>query len=112
LRHDGAVHYCVSTATLVSPRTTPVESLNWTKMRLSAASKGMAPLAVPKMEKVGVALVAMVVVTLAAGLAKHCPVCGFVSHRVGASGRVAAPVLAVAVIDDAAPRLTVATDDA
>jgi len=40
--------YCVSTATLVAPRTAPEESTNCTKMRLLTGSNGIAPLAVPK----------------------------------------------------------------
>src|ERR1700758_4620059 len=58
---DGASHYCVSTATLVSPRTAPVLSVNCTKMRLLAGSNATVPLADTKMPKGGVALPAIVV---------------------------------------------------
>ena len=70
--------YCVWTATLVEPRTTPLTSPNCTKMRFVAGRNGMLPLAVPKMPKVGVALAAIVVETLAAGVARHAPEDGFV----------------------------------
>lgn len=67
--------YCVSTATLVSPRI--VLSVNVTKMRLLAGSKGIVPLAFTKMPKVGVALLASVVVTVAEGVCKQTPASGW-----------------------------------
>jgi hypothetical protein len=72
-------HHCVSTATLVEPRTMPFASpnctkmrlvcgrmpppLNWTKMRLFAGSNDTPPLAVAKTAKVGVALALIDVLT-------------------------------------------------
>jgi hypothetical protein len=69
-------NYCVLTATLEDPRIAPPASLNCTKIRLCAGSNGMPPFAAANMEKVGVAFVLIMVVTLEAGVAKHCPVPG------------------------------------
>ena len=102
-------HHCVSTATLVEPRTTSFASLNSTKMRLVCGTNGTLPLAVAKMAKVGVALALMVVVTLEPIDEMHWPLIGFVWQRLMARGKVAAPVVAVAVIEALAPTLTVAT---
>src|SRR5271155_4414900 len=52
--------YCVSTATLVEPRTTAFASLNSTKMRLVWGRNGTWPVAVAKIPKVGVALALIV----------------------------------------------------
>jgi hypothetical protein len=104
--------YCVWTATLVEPRTTAFASLNSTKMRLVAGEKGTTPLAVAKIAKVGVALALIVVVTLDAGDARHCPEVGLVWQRLIANGSVADPVFAVAVIAALSPTLTVATANA
>ena len=68
----------VWTATPAAPRTTPLASLNCTKMRLVAGRKAMAPRAVPKIPKVGVAFALIVVDTEAAGGPKHWPEVGFV----------------------------------
>ena len=54
-------------------------------------------------------IAAIAVVTLAAGGARHWPVGGLVWHSVSASGRLAEPVFAVAVIVEPAPTLSVAT---
>ena len=56
--------YCVSTATLVEPRTVPDASLNATKMRLVCGTIGTLPPAVAQMANVGVALTLIVVVTV------------------------------------------------
>src|SRR5258708_5988772 len=76
----------------------PPASLKCTKMRLVSGRNGTAPPAVAKMPKVGVALAPIIVETLDEGVARHAPVAGLVWQIVMASGRVAAPVLAVAVI--------------
>ncbi len=91
------------------PRTTAEESENWTKTLEVAGAKGMAPLAVAKIANVGVELVLIVVVTLAAGAARHTDVDGFVWQIVKVKGSVVEPVFAVAVIDAPDPMLTVAT---
>lgn len=101
--------YCVSTATLVSPRTALVLSVNVTKMRLLAGLSATAALADTKMPKVGVALELIVVVTVAEGVCRHWPVCGLVWHKVMVTGRLAAPVLVATVIVSPEPRLSVAT---
>ena len=56
--------HCVLIATLVEPRMTPDGSANWTKTRLFAGSNGTVPEPLTKIPKVGVALAAIVVVTL------------------------------------------------
>jgi hypothetical protein len=101
--------YCVSTATLVEPRTISFGSLNSTKMRLAAGRNDTPPLAVAKIAKVGVALALIVIDALDAGAASHCPLVGSVWQRLIASGRLTDPVFAVAVIAALAPTLTVAT---
>jgi hypothetical protein len=78
-------------------------------MRLVAGRNGTPPLAVAKIPKVGVVLAAIVVETLAAGVARHPPVDGLVWQRESDSGSAAEPVFAVAVIWALAPTLTVAT---
>ena len=70
--------YCVVTATLVLPRTAPVLSVKVTKMRLFAGSNATALLAFTKSPKVGVALLPIVVVTLAEGVCMQAPVLGLV----------------------------------
>ena len=65
--------------------------------------------AVAKMPKVGVALALIVVVTLGAIDEMHCPLVGSVWQRLTVSGKVTAPVVAVAVMEALAPTLTVAT---
>jgi hypothetical protein len=102
-------HHCVSTATLVEPRTMPDASLNSTKMRLVCGTNGTLPLAVAK---IGVALALIVVVTVEPIDEMHWPLIGLVWQRLMASGKVAAPVFAVAVIEALAPTLTVATANA
>src|ERR1700730_2181042 len=101
--------HCVCTATLVEPRTTPPASLNSTKMRLVWGTNGTLPLAVAKMAKVGVALALIVVVTLDPIDEMHWPLIGLVWQRLMASGKVAAPVVAVAVIEALAPTFNGAT---
>src|SRR5580692_2595185 len=51
----------------------------------------------------------MSVVTLVAGVARQAPLVGSVWHSVRVTGRLAVPVLALAVIVASAPTLTVAT---
>ena len=51
----GSGCYCVLTATLVVPRTLPPESLKRTKIRVVPGENAIAPAAVAKIEKVGVA---------------------------------------------------------
>ena len=53
-------------------------SLNRTKMRFTAGSNGIWSVPLTKIPKVGVALAAMVVVTLLVGGARHTLVTGFV----------------------------------
>jgi hypothetical protein len=67
MRRGLSLSYCVSTATLVSPRTVLVLSLNVTKMRLLVGSNGTELLAETKIPKVGVALELIVVATVGAG---------------------------------------------
>jgi hypothetical protein len=78
-------------------------------MRLVCGTNGTLPLAVAKMAKVGVALALIVVVTVEPIEEMHWPLIGLVWQRLMASGNVAAPVVAVAVIEALAPTLTVAT---
>jgi hypothetical protein len=78
--------YCVVTATLVDPRTIPVESENCTDMRLSAGAKGTASFAVAKIPKVGVFPFLTVVVTLVVGVPRHWPEIGSVWHSVKVKG--------------------------
>jgi hypothetical protein len=56
--------HCVRTATPVDPRVTAPESLNRTKIRFAAGSKGTLPLPCTKIPKVGIALALIVVVTV------------------------------------------------
>src|SRR5271154_6890923 len=86
--------YCVRTATEVSPRTEPVESVNATKMRFTAGLKVTLPFPATKIPKVGVALALIVVDALAAAVARQAPVCGLVWHSVRVTGNTADPVLA------------------
>ncbi len=106
---SSSPNYCVWTATLVEPRTVPDASLNATKMRLVCGTNGTLPLAVAKIAKVGVALALIVVVTVEPIDEMHWPLIGLVWQRLIESGKVAAPVGAVAVIEALAPTLTVAT---
>ncbi len=78
-------------------------------MRLLAGSNGTPPRAVAKIPKVGVALVLIVVLTRELRDEVHRPLVGSVWQRLIASGKVAEPVFAVAVIDAPAPTFTVAT---
>lgn len=78
-------------------------------MRFVFGTNGTPSLAVAKMPKVGVALALIVVVTLEAIDEMHCPLVGSVWQRLTVSGRVTAPVVAVAVMEALAPTLTVAT---
>src|SRR5271170_6553088 len=78
-------------------------------MRLVAGKNGTPPLAVAKIATVGVALALIVKVALGPTAEMHWPLVGLVWQRLMASGSVAAPVLAVAVIEAPAPTLTVAT---
>src|SRR5579864_342207 len=104
--------HCERTATEVSPRTLPFESANWTKTRLLAGSNGTVPLPVTNIPKVGVWPVLIVVVALEEGVERHMPLVGLVWHTAKLTGRLAEPVLAVAVITPEAPTLTVATANA
>src|SRR5271163_3616110 len=61
------------------------------------------------MPKVGVALAAIDVLTLAAGAARQAPLVGLVWQTESVTGSIAEPVFAAAVIVAAMPRLTVAT---
>jgi hypothetical protein len=97
--------YCVSTATLVEPRTVPPPSLNSTKMRLLAGSNGTLPVAFAKIATVGVALALIVKVTLGPTAELHWPDCGSVWHRLMLSGSDCDPVFAVAVIWALAPNV-------
>lgn len=72
-------------------------------MRLSAVSNGTVPLAVAKNGGGGVALALIVSVSLGPSGEMHCPLVGSVWQRLMASGDVAAPVVAVAVIEALAP---------
>ena len=81
-------------------------------MRLFAGSNEIAPLAVAKMLKVGVALALIVVVTVAAGVARHWPFAGLLWQIVSLRGSVAEPVLADPVIAPLAPTLTDAVANA
>ncbi len=74
----GRLAYCVRTATLVAPRVTPAESLNRTKTRFVAGSKGTVPVAMRKIANVGVLLVSICTVTLPLGAERQIPVEGFV----------------------------------
>src|ERR1700730_17929452 len=74
-------HHCVSTATLVEPRTMPFASPNCTKMRLVCGRNGTWPLAVAKIAKVGVALALIVVVTVELIDEMHWPLIGLVWQR-------------------------------
>jgi hypothetical protein len=78
-------------------------------MRLVCGTNGTLPLAVAKIAKVGVALALIVVVTLEPIDEMHWPLVGSVWQRLIASGKLAAPVLVVAVIAALAPTFTVAT---
>jgi hypothetical protein len=78
-------------------------------MRFVFGTNGTPSLAVAKMPKVGVALALNVVVTLEAIDEMHCPLVGSVWQRLTVSGKVTAPVVAVAVMEALAPTLTVAT---
>src|SRR5277367_5520836 len=88
---------------------TPLESAKLTMIRLVCGNVEIVPLAVAKIAKVGVSPELIVVVALAAGAARHWPVCGLVWQRARASGSVAVPVFAVAVMVLPAPMLSVAT---
>jgi hypothetical protein len=84
-------------------------SVKVTKTRLTPGESGTAALPIAKMPKVGVALAAIVVVTLAAGVARHAPVVELVWQTSNVTGRFAVPLLALAVIYAELPRLTAAT---
>ena len=55
---------------------TPGASVKKTKTRLTAGLKGTAPVALTKTAKVGVALLAMSVVTVGVGVPRHAPAAG------------------------------------
>src|ERR1700733_14516499 len=78
-------------------------------MRLTPGMSATAALPATKMPKVGVALGWMSVVTLGAGAARQAPLVGSVWQMSSVTGRLAAPVLAAAVIVASMPRFTVAT---
>ena len=78
-------------------------------MRLVCGTNGTLPLAVAKMAKVGVPLAPIVVLMVEPIDEMHWPLIGLVWQRLMASGKVAAPVVAVAMIEALAPTLTVAT---
>jgi hypothetical protein len=73
-------HY-VRTATLVEPRVTFPPSLNRTKIRFVAGSKGTVPLPCTKTANVGVAFELIVVVTVTAEEVKQAPVARASSSR-------------------------------
>ena len=77
-KSPGSAGYFVSTATLVEPRVTPPASLKRTKIRLFAGAKAMTPLPVANIEKVGVALGAMLADAVDAAGERHAPVSGLV----------------------------------
>lgn len=82
-------YYRLRTATEVSPRKTPLVSVNWTKTRLTPGESATVALPVTKMPKVGVALAAIVVVTVDAGVARQAPVVGLVWHSLRLTGKLA-----------------------
>jgi hypothetical protein len=84
--------------TEVSPRNKPLASVKVTRARLTLGRSATAALPVTKMPKVGVALAAIVVVTVPAGVARHAPLVGSVWHSAKLTGKLAVPVLALAVI--------------
>jgi hypothetical protein len=78
--------------------------------RLMPGISGTAvPLPETKMPKVGVKLAPIVVVTEGPVALMHMPLIGSVWHTARPIGRLAIPVLALAMIVDAAPTLSVAT---
>jgi hypothetical protein len=103
--------HCVLTATLVEPRVTPFPSVRRTKMRDVPGANGIAPLAVAKIANVGVAFAAIVTVALGPGVIglMHTLVVGLVWQIESATGKVAELESAVAVMEAAAPKFTVAT---
>ena len=78
IQSASALSYCVLTATLVEPRVTLPLSLNNTKIRFPAGSKGTVPLPWTKIAKVGVALASICVFTLGPMAEIHCAVAGSV----------------------------------
>jgi hypothetical protein len=96
----------VRTATEVAPRTTPPESLKRAKIRLCAGSNGTVPEPCTKIAKVGVALAAIVVVTVGPVIDVHWPVEGLVWHRLMVSGSDAALVSAETVMSAVMPTST------
>jgi hypothetical protein len=88
---------------------TPAESLNRTKTRFVAGSKGTVPVAVRKIPNVGVLLVSICTVALPLGAERQIPVEGFVWHTEMATGSVASPVSAEVVMSPPVPTFTVAT---
>jgi hypothetical protein len=100
----------VLTATLVDPRVTPLLSLNRTKIRFEAGSKGTLPVLWTKIEKVlGVANAFIWEITLGPVTEIHCPVTGLVWQRDMFTGKIAPPVSAEAIMLPFAPTFTVAT---
>ena len=107
--HFPAGAYCVATATLVEPRTTPPGSMGRTKMRLLAGLNGIAPVAWPKIANVGVSF-ALIVTTALEHDRSDAPARGGIGFcSVIVNSCVADPVLAVAVIAPPAPTLSKAT---
>jgi len=103
----------VRTATLVAPRLTSAASLNRTNTRLTAGAKGTLPSPCTKTAKVGVAPVAIVVVTeLLLGVPTQIPVVESVWQIVSATGSATMPVSTEAVMKPPAPTFTAATEKA
>src|SRR5260370_25558153 len=95
--------------TLVKPRVAPAESTKRTKTRLVAGANGIAPPAVAKIPKVGVAFDPIPVVTADPAACRHTPVVGLVWQRVSATGRLTEPGSTVTKMPSLVPRVTVAT---
>ena len=111
IAEKSQLRYCVVTATLVEPRSAPPASRNCTVSRLAAGWNGIVCPAVAKIEKVGVPFWLIVVVTLAAGGAKHRPVLGSLWQIPMVVGMTPDPI-AAAVMAAPTPTLIVATEKA
>src|SRR5438270_8172848 len=88
------------------------ESANTTKIRFAAGSSPIAPVAVAKIAKVGVAPPLICTVTLGPIGEMQTPVTGSVWQMDSDRGRTAPPVFAVAVIMSPIPTFDVATANA
>ena len=98
------IRYCVVTATLVEPRTTPPLSVNSTTMRLFAGSNGTVAVAVTNTEYVGVAPASTVLVALLPAGDRQAPVASVWQIDI-ASGKTS-DGLGVAVMVSALPTFT------